>query len=123
MTTSNFLLRMQRFSSLDKAANLFSSHNSVDFIYHVTGSLINNTSIDLYVLSLKTLPDSLTYCEYNSLFFLKFSRYDFQIQLKFFKSFLQTISKCQYNVLKDNHSCDSLLLELGLISTEYYFNR
>lgn len=97
MTSKEFQRRCNAFAPLDAAAGCF-QYSVVKSVLKLVLVYIDGTIYETYVSHVNVSDMDLDFC--TSIWFDRFYRYEFDIQIKFFKSFLQKLSKYQLDIIR-----------------------
>ena len=107
MTSKEFVRRCNAFASFDAAAGMFFS-KCVSSVFRLVIIYRDGSKYETYVSTPSLLLSTESSDCYNSIWFDRFCRYEFDIQVKFFKSFLQKLSKYQLDIIHADNRFSNL---------------
>lgn len=96
MTSNEFQRRCNAFAPLDAAAGCF-RYPLVKSVFRLVLIYIDGTKYETYVSHVGLCDMDSDFC--TSISYDRFYRYEFDIQIKFFKSFLQKLSVYQFDII------------------------
>lgn len=112
MTSKVFFRRVEDYSSLNEACTIFDVCSDIGHIYRCTMCHSNVKRVQYLRNPQDFICDRALACSCVSLWFDKFTREQFEVQFKYFKSFYDRCSLYQKELLRSSYVLNSLVSRL-----------